>query len=256
MLTLYRQESFKLLKKKSTLWISILLAVVTFGVALLGRLKPTIFPAKQFFQLNFISAPFLVLFMIAATASIITMETQYGTIKNVLSQRYSRTQVLISKWLVMLTYSVYLYVMTSVLALIGKFIFVNNKFSLTDKGDVHQIWLDWLITLSSNFLTVWLLLSLVFLMATLFKSSAAAISIGIIGYFALSLLNGFLVVLINLYEWVKWNPLNFLNYPAQLNNPALSQITKLSTTQLFWGNVCYIILFLLIDWLIFRKRNV
>ncbi|WP_257593992.1 ABC transporter permease [Lactiplantibacillus plantarum] len=93
-----------------------LLAVVTFGVALLGRLKPTIFPAKQFFQLNFISAPFLVLFMIAATASIITMETQYGTIKNVLSQRYSRTQVLISKWLVMLTYSVYLYVMTSVLA--------------------------------------------------------------------------------------------------------------------------------------------
>ncbi len=54
--------------------------------------------------------------MIAATASIITMETQYGTIKNVLSQRYSRTQVLISKWLVMLTYSVYLYVMTSVLA--------------------------------------------------------------------------------------------------------------------------------------------
>lgn len=101
----------------------------------------------------------------------------------------------------MLTYSVYLYVMTSVLALIGKFIFVNSKFSLTDKGDVHQIWQEWLVTIGSNFLIVWLLLSLVFLVATMFKSSAPAISIGIIGYFALSLINGFLVVLINSYEY-------------------------------------------------------
>ncbi|KRL53678.1 ABC superfamily ATP binding cassette transporter, membrane protein [Furfurilactobacillus rossiae DSM 15814] len=238
------------------MWITIFLAAVTLGVALMGRLKPALFPAKQFFQSNFLSAPFLVLFMIAAVASTITMETQYGTIKSVLSQRYSRTQVLISKWLVMLTYSIYLYVMTSVLALIAKAIFVNSKFSLTDKGDVHEIWQDWLVTLGSNFLTVWLLLSLVFLMATLFKSSAAAISIGIIGYFALSIINGFLVVLIHLYEWVKWNPLNFLNYPAQLNNPSLSQITKLSTTQLFWGNIGYIALFLVFDWLLFRKRNV
>lgn len=49
MLALYRQELFKVLKKKSTRWISVFLAVVTCGIALLGRLKPTVFPAKQFF---------------------------------------------------------------------------------------------------------------------------------------------------------------------------------------------------------------
>ncbi|WP_421017168.1 ABC transporter permease [Furfurilactobacillus cerevisiae] len=256
MWTLYKQESFKLLKKKSTLWISIVLALIVFGFALTSRLQPKYFSASGLFTTNFASTTFIMFFLIAAAASIVTMEFQYGTIKTVVSQRYSRSMILVSKWLVILTYSLYLYVMTAVLSLIAKLVFVNDKFSLTGTGYNNDIWQDWLANLGAGLLTLWLLISLVFLLATLFKSSAVAISVGILGYFVLNIVSSVMFILIHSHEWLKWNPINFLNYGSQVLEPSLSKLTRLSDVQLFWGNVGYIALFLCIGLLLFRKRNV
>ncbi|HAT55070.1 MAG TPA: ABC transporter permease [Lactobacillus sp.] len=256
MWTLYKQESFKLLKKKSTLWVSIVLALIVFGFALTSRLQPKYFSASGLFASNFGATTFIMFFLIAAAASIITMEFQYGTIKTVVSQRYSRSSILISKWLVILTYSLYMYIMTGVLTLIAKFIFVNSKFSLTDAGYNNKIWQDWLANLGAGLLTLWLLISLVFLLATLFKSSAVAISVGILGYFVLNIVSSIMFILIHSHEWLKWNPINFLNYASQIVEPSLSKMTRLSDTQLLWGNIGYIAVFLCIGLLLFRKRNV
>ncbi|BEI64045.1 hypothetical protein IYO1511_c15300 [Lactiplantibacillus plantarum] len=107
-----------------------------------------------------------------------------------------------------------------------------------------------------EFLNTWLLLSLVLLIAALFKSSGAAVAVGIIGYFVLGMVNIPMIALIRKYTWLKWNPLNMFNFSAQLGLPTLSKITKLTDVQLFWGNLAYIILFLVLGLLFFRRREV
>lgn len=253
MMTLYRQELTKLFKKKSTIWCGLILATVALIFAILARIKPTIFPAKTMFAANFEAQQFIVFFMVAAAATMITMEFQFGTIKHVLTQRYSRPLVLVSKWLVLLTYSLLLYVGSSLFAILLKVCLVNDKFAIFTRA---KFWHDWLAGVGGEFLNTWLLLSLVLLIAALFKSSGAAVAVGIIGYFVLGMVNIPMIALIRKYTWLKWNPLNMFNFSAQLGLPTLSKITKLTDVQLFWGNLAYIILFLVLGLLFFRQREV
>ncbi|WP_243686268.1 hypothetical protein [Lentilactobacillus rapi] len=88
----------------------------------------------------------------------------------------------------MLGYSIYLYVMTGAVALLGKVLFVNDQFSLTaiDPYSNHLTFLQqWLASMSSSFITLWLVLSVVFLFATLFRSATMAVTAGIVAFFCL-----------------------------------------------------------------------
>lgn len=256
MWTLYKQEVYKLIKKKSTLWITAILILTEIGAATISHLWPKTLPAQMMFVSDFHSAILVVFFSLAIAASTVTMEFQYGTIKTVLAQKYSREYVLISKWLLMLTYTLYLYVMTMVMALFLKLVLVNGQFSLVEKGWKHQFWQDWLAAMGAHFITLWVLISLVLLIATAFKTSSVAISVGIIGYFVLNLTSAALFSVIAKYPWLKWNPLNFLNYDHQIVAEEFSKFTKLTDNQLLLGDIGYIALFLLIGILIFRKRSV
>lgn len=168
MTRLYRQELIKLFKKKSTLWCGLILIGTALIFASLARVKATIFPAKALFSANFEAQQFIVFFMVAAAATMMTMEFQFGTIKQVLTQRYSRRLVLVSKWLVLLTYSLLLYVGSSLLAILLKVSLVNDKFTIFTHA---KFWHGWLAGVGGDFLNTWLLLSIVLLVATLFKSS-------------------------------------------------------------------------------------
>jgi len=130
---LYKQEIFKLLKKRS-LWFCLLFIVLqNIGMAIFSQSYSNFFQAKLLFQYDFASTSFIALIMIAASATIISTEFEYNTIKNVVMQPYSRSQVLISKWLTILTYSVGIYLLAMILSLFDKFIFFNTTFSLNDK---------------------------------------------------------------------------------------------------------------------------
>ncbi|MCT4457789.1 ABC transporter permease [Lactiplantibacillus paraplantarum] len=253
MTRLYRQELIKLFKKKSTLWCGLILIGTALIFASLARVKATIFPAKALFSANFEAQQFIVFFMVAAAATMMTMEFQFGTIKQVLTQRYSRRLVLVSKWLVLLTYSLLLYVGSSLLAILLKVSLVNDKFTIFTHA---KFWHGWLAGVGGDFLNTWLLLSIVLLVATLFKSSGAAVAVGIVGYFVLAMVNIPMVALIRKYAWLKWNPINMFNYSAQLGLPTISKVTKLSDVQLFWGNLGYIILFLAVGLVFFQRREV
>ncbi|WP_250546437.1 ABC transporter permease [Lactiplantibacillus argentoratensis] len=156
MMTLYRQELMKLFKKKSTICCGMILAAVAVLFAILARVKPVIFPAKTVFTANFEAQQFIVFFMVAAAATTITMEFQFGTIKHVLTQRYSRPLVLVSKWLVLLTYSLLLYIGSSLLAILLKVCLVNDKFAIFSRA---KFWHDWLVSvvifLIRGYCSVW-----------------------------------------------------------------------------------------------------
>ncbi len=259
MWTLLWQEEFKLLKKKSTFWVTILLVGLVLGTAFLSKASPKFAPPKMFFTSSFGGTTWIVFVMIAACASTLSMEFQYGTIKELIYQQYSRSTILVSKWLVMLIYSLYLYLVIGVAALIGKISFVNSRFSLSDR-DIYSNHLtflqQWSLQTISSFITLWLVLSVVFLFATLFKTSTVAITAGILGFFALNAIGILMFKIIAKFHWFRWNPFNFLNYANQVNDPARQTLTKLSNNQLLAGTLIYTILFLSIGLLSFRKRNV
>jgi len=73
MLTLVKQETFKLLKKKSTPIISILLTIFIFGIAIISKMNPKIFGAKDLFVGGFGATFFIVMIMVASASTIVAM---------------------------------------------------------------------------------------------------------------------------------------------------------------------------------------
>ena len=157
----------------------------------------------------------------------------------------------------MFFYSVYLYVLSFVWTLILKVALFSNTFDLAKVGrNGHTLLENLGITMGGNFIGLWLILTLVLLLATLFKNATVAVSVGIIGYFASSIVASLMFMLIAKWEWLKWNPINMLNLSSQVVDSSYKVLTKLSVEQLVWGNLGYIVVFLFFGYLIFKKRNV
>jgi ABC-2 type transport system permease protein len=158
----------------------------------------------------------------------------------------------------MLLYSIVYYLATFLISLILQLILFSGDFNLTD---IYQNNYSYLaaagLTYLGNFLVLWLLLSLVLLLANIFKTTAAAITVGIIGYFATSIISTIMFALMTKWEWLKWNPFNMLNLPNQmLNGKIYKLLTMLSTQEMVIGNLVYIAIFLGLGFLAFRRRNV
>jgi len=256
---LYKQEMFKLLKRRSTLYCLVFLIVQNVLVAILGKMNQGHINSKELFASDFASLSFMVFILIAATATIVSSEFEYNTIKNIIYQSYSRKMILISKWLTILTYSLFMYFVVILVTLVNKFIFFSNSFSLT--GKVHEvskiIWQYWILNNVANFLTLWLLLSLVFLFASVMRKSATAITVGIVGYFALSIIGTVMFMVIRKWQFLKWNPINFLNYPAQITETGIiSKMTHLTNSQMVMGNALYIILFMSVGLYFFSRKEI
>ena len=70
----------------------------------------------------FSATSWIVFIMIAAASTIISMEAQYGTLKNLLYRKYSRGEILVSKWITLVIYSVYLYLLAIIVTVLMKLI--------------------------------------------------------------------------------------------------------------------------------------
>ena len=257
MLTLTKQELFKLMKKRSTWITTIIMLISQIVIAVWAKNSPKLFDAKSMFLSQFFASYWYVFFLIAAAATIITMEFQYGTIKQVLYRKYYRGEVLVSKWLTVFLYSIYWVALSWIMSLLLWAVLFADKIDLSSKISPGVSLLRGSVeSTGSSLLTLWLLLSMVFLLANIFKSSAVAVSVGIVGYFVTSFLNSFLVLLIQKWEWVKWNPLTMLLYPNVILDDSYAKMAKLTATQLFCGNVVWIVIFLGLGYWVFKKRSV
>lgn len=258
MITLVKQECFKLLHKSSTYIASATLLLLMAALGVLSKYYPSSWgkPESQFVQL-FAGVFWIPLFMIAACSAIIAMEFQYGTIKELLYRKYYRGQILISKWITMFLYSIYFFLVSLAWALVIKVVLFNDTFQLNDKynSQLTIINATFLIIVGS-FLILWMILSLVLLLANIFRSTAAAISIGIVGYFGLYIIEGMMVKIMDRWEWLKWNPLNVLNLPLQLTEPNTDKLTLLSTPEMVGTCLGYTAFFLVLSYIVFKRRSV
>jgi len=75
-----------------------------------------------------------------------------------------------------------------------------------------------LLTALGTFVGMWLVMSLTLLISCIMKSPGVSIAVGIVFYFAVSIISGLLTVVIDKWEWLKWNPLNMMNIMVQITD--------------------------------------
>ncbi|WP_334351573.1 ABC transporter permease [Companilactobacillus sp. HBUAS56257] len=250
MITLIRQEFYKLCKQRSTQLFLIVLFAFQLFFAVISMKYPKFYSPKDAFTSNYFASAPILFFMIAICSMLITKERQFGTLRSLLYRKFSYVQVILSKIITLILFTISTVICSSVVSVIFKFIFAN-KVDLTEK-----IWKNFLLTNLNDFLTLLFLISLVILLGTLVNSSNLALTIGIIGYFVLNVFNQLLFALVAKFEWLKWNPLNMMNLGAQIQTNSYHQLTHLTMTQISVGYVVYVLVFLCLAVYSFRKKSV
>ncbi|WP_125605360.1 ABC transporter permease [Lapidilactobacillus bayanensis] len=254
--TLIKQELYKLVHKKGT-WIAIVFMLATqVCFALLRKAFPKFFLLTSLVSNDYLGGGLYLFIMIASAASIIAMEFQYGTVKQLLYRQYYRSQVFISKLIVLIIQLVVLQVLASLMTFnLTALLFPSFNWGMAVGGG-QTLLQQYFLAMGGNALVNLLLLSVVILIATLLKTNAAAITSGFIGYFISMAASSVLLALISRWHWLRFNPFTMLMTSSQIMTPKLSTITLMSTPLMITLTVAYTILFTFIAYFSFRKRSV
>lgn len=254
---LIKQELYKLTKKKSSIIIPLIIFLLMIGLAFISKNFSEILNPEEQFKQGFGGFASIFFLMIIQASTIITMEFHYGTIKNLLFRNHSRTRIVISKIISLIIYSLIIFIFTIITSLLLNTILFSDIDILKRSGDNFSLLQEHLLNACASYIGMWLLLSLTLLISCILKSPGVSIAVGIVFYFAVSVISGLLFAAINQWEWLKWNPVNMLNLSVQiLDNDMFKKLTKLNLQELFIGNMVYIIIFLALVVLVFRKKNI
>ena len=250
MFTLLRQENRKLMHYRVIQLFIPFIMIFQFIIAIYAAHYPQLLtPYDAFVNNDYGFIPILFL-TITIGSTYLTNERQNGTLRALLYRSYSRTKVLVSKWLTILGLMIGLSGFSTLMSLGLKLSFFRR---LPNYG---TIWHTWGLNMLSTGLTLLFLMSVVLLLGTLFTSSTPAILTGIIGYFIVTIFNQLCFYLYAKVSWLKWNPLNMINLGEQIQTPQLQQLTRLNLSTLTIGYIAYLLLFLTLANYSFQTRNV
>ncbi|CAC9388777.1 ABC transporter permease [Staphylococcus aureus] len=248
--TLIKQECFKLFKKKSTFIAPIVFILLMVAQGYIATKYNEIFTPQESFTSAYNGFSWFAFLLIIQASTIISMEFHYGTIKNLLYREYSRTTMIVSKIITLFIISLIYFVITIIASIVIGSLFFNDLNIFESSG--NQL----LLVSLGTFVGVWLVLSLTLLLSSATNSTGVAIAVGIVFYFASSILAVIQTALLEKIDWLKWNPINMMNIMLQTVEKGFSKSTKLELHELFIGNIAYISIFLILVVFIFKKKNI
>ena len=254
--TLIKQECFKLCKKKSTFIIPIIVILLMVVQAIISKNYDDVFSPQSSIESAFSGFSWFIFLLIIQASTIISMEFYHGTIKNLLYRKYTRTNIIISKIITLVIFSLLYFIISIVVGFILWAIFFNNINLLESKGDELSLLSKMLLTGLGTYVGTWLVLSVTLLISCAMKSPGVSIAVGIVFYFATSILSGILTIIVDKWEWLKWNPISMMNIMIQIIDKEMKKFTKLELHELFIGNIVYIVIFLILVVFVFKKKNV
>ncbi|MCG2388074.1 ABC transporter permease [Staphylococcus epidermidis] len=254
--TLIKQECFKLCKKKSTFIIPIIITLLMVVQAIISKNYDDVFSPQSSIESAFSGFSWFIFLLIIQASTIISMEFYHGTIKNLLYRKYTRTNIIISKIITLVIFSLLYFIISIVVGFILWAIFFNDINLLESKGDELSLLSKMLLTGLGTYVGTWLVLSVTLLISCAMKSPGVSIAVGIVFYFATSILSGILTIIVDKWEWLKWNPISMMNIMIQIVDKSMKKYTKLELHELFIGNIVYIIIFLILVVFVFKKKNV
>ena len=263
---LIKNEWIKLIKKKSSWIMWIILAAMTFGITLLIRSttntgSESVIKANEiFFNLTDMTS-FLNLFVVIVAASIVAEEFSRGTIKFLLIRPFTRSQILFSKFIVCLIYGG----IGTVILYVSSLVFSNLLLGIQSPFEVVKDFYGWnALTVAAAYAFANLLLILLYITITLFISAAVrsqslAVGVGLGVLFGSSIINTFLNILMQERPWLKWNLFNMLNIKNTVME-STGEEELLKTYLNFWQMAVGILIYSAIIYfamqLLFKKRDV
>jgi ABC-2 type transport system permease protein len=202
--------------------------------------------------------PLVLIFSVIIAADTVSSEFSTGTIKLLLVQPVSRSKILLSKYISVLGFFVLLVLllMLSSILLSG----LNHQFSgfsipdvsITSSGDIQTT--NMLLKLTETFgyqsIENFFVITIAFMISTIFRTSAIAIAFSI----PLTFLGPILTFMISKYDWSKY----YLFRHTKLSPDDLVGLhtSGISLSFSIMVLVTYYVLFIALTWIIFNRRDV
>ncbi|WP_283678930.1 ABC transporter permease [Lentilactobacillus sp. Marseille-Q4993] len=257
MQSILNQEIFKMTHKNST-WTSILaLTVLTILLAVSNLYQTKIQDVKFYFSSGFAGFQWLLLITIVISASFITMEFEYGTIKQLVIQSSNRFTIFGTKIFLVACYSVFLHIFIIILTLGIKFLMFPSL--NLNENYMHQrsLIINLLANAGLDVFSSFLIISIVAFLAAFGSNSAISISVGLgVTFLGQGLSHLIIQSMIKQVPIVKWNPFNMLNLQEQFANANYHYISHLTTGQLLIGDIIWTAIMLIAAAIVFSKRKI
>lgn len=250
MKTSLRHEFYKFYHQKIIIYgLIVLLILMVYSVT--SRQSP-----KSMLTLAFGAGQWITLIMITVSSTFLSMEYENGTIVLLLSKIDKKFEIYSSKLLVLLSYATILMFIAIIFSFFLKSLLFGHKYSWFEtigKKDLLQLLS---LNMLGTMIYILFIISFTFLLLSVLKVNSEVIGIGLAIAFFGSYISE---ALISINDWLKimaWNPLNMINIVRQLSDSSTIKITKLTNGQLFIGNLGYTVAFIIIGYVLFKKRRV
>lgn len=192
------------------------------------------------------------IFVVVVAADSVAGEFTWGTIKMLLIRPWSRSQILLSKYISIVLFSLLCTAVLIVFGLAASLIFSSPT------GDTPSSIAAWspaeysFIDLLCRYVTLFLTVTLAFMISTVFRASGLAIGLSMFIMFA----QGIFAALLNpdVFEWARYLIFTHMDLRGYIG----SDIGPGGATLGFSITVlaAYYVVFLAVSWIVFRKRDV
>lgn len=250
-----KRELYKLMHRKLPWWIISLLVIfmIFMGVAM-GKIYSKLLVMTCF---NCSDAILVILVIVGST--IFSTEFQNKTILTLMYRSPNKGTVYLAKFITIFIYNVFLHIVAILFTVLFNTVpIVTNLTSWTAIYKYNQpLFINMLATTGVDTITSTLIISLICLTSCLINFNTVVIVVNaMIVFMGSDLSSNLLNLHLGPVKIIRWNPLNMLNLTTQYYNYATYHLTLLlSTDQLLVGTLCYTIIFTLVGYLIFKKKN-
>lgn len=195
---------------------------------------------------------FVIFFTVVIAASIVSSEFSWGTIKLLLIRPVSRTKILLSKYIATLIFAIVLILTVFISSIIFGLIFFGFG-----GGEDLTTW-GILKTYSNDLVDIVMTVTFAFMISVVLRSNALAISLTYIIYFLSATVMGILSALdLNWGKYILFANTNFSQYAEQpggfVREPLFEGMSLGFSITIV---IAYFIVFNLISWVTFIKRDV
>lgn len=198
------------------------------------------------------------LIVVIVASLMIATEFSGGTIKLLLTRPYTRTQILLSKYVVTIIYSGILSLVLIVSALAFAQILPAQSLTLpfsVESGGKNALTVA-ISLLLSNFLLMMFYMSIAFFFSAIIRSQALAVGVGMMFLFSGSILGQILPSIIEKYKWLKWIIFNLLNLNSRVTGQIYEISDDLSNGAVVVGLIAYTLVIIVATIVMFNKRDV
>ncbi|MCY0869038.1 MAG: ABC transporter permease, partial [Firmicutes bacterium] len=203
-------------------------------------------------------SPLLIAFILVIAGDIVASEFASGTIKMLLTQTATRTRILLSKYIATLLFALFATALMFVASVLIGWIFFGTAGASSPEvfvnahGVVTQMPTAGYLLMMYGFLLIQalMMITIAFMISSIFRSSALAITISLLAY----LVGNTLVAALSSYSWDKLILFADTNLSQfVVNGPSIQGLTLgFAITVL----VAYFVVMNVLSWLVFVKRDV